>query len=448
MTRKIVIIGGGPAGVEAALAAKQTGTIVTIISDGPIGGRAGWHSLLPSRVWLSEADTIAMSGDPARPVERLTYPDLSPASVLQRIRQVKESWNIGLESGLGKMGVDIVQGTASFIANNKVEVRPSEGKDLVILEGDAFIVASGSIPVFPPNLKPDGKSVIAPRFASHLDNLPQSMIVVGAGATGCESAYLFNRFGVEVTWIVDQFGILPQMDRNLGSALGNALIRQGVRLIQGQMVERLEQDTGVTAVLADDTSYRADMAFVAVGRKPDWGRINLSAAGLTPDADGQIKTDGYGRTDNMKIYLVGDAAGGAMVANKATAQARTAGLHAAGVSVNPFHPEHIVRVTYTEPQAAQVGDTQVAVGVRSARIPFALALKAHLIDANDGFLELFYNVSDRRLRGAMAFGSHAADVLTSLVVALYFHATIDQMAEIYAPHPTLSELAFIAARAG
>lgn len=446
MNKNIVIIGGGPAGVEAALAAKQTGTNVTIISEGPIGGRAGWHSLLPSKVWLSAADEIGMTTGTTPSTDKQISPDLSPESVVQRILLVKQNWNQGMESALENKGVDIVQGTASFIDDHKVEVRDGEGEVLVVLEADAFIIASGSVPIFPPGLKPDGKRVIAPRFASHLSTLPQSMIVVGAGATGCESAYLFNRFGAEVTWVVDQFGVLPQMNQALGDAMGNALVRQGVGMVQGQMVDRLERDEGVTAVLTDGSRYRADMAFVAIGRKPDWGRINFPAAGLVLDASGQIHTDEYGRTDNSKIYLVGDASGGAMVANKAMAQARTAGRHAAAVPVNAYNPDLVVQVTYTDPQAAQIGDTRVMAGVKSVRVPFSAALKAHLMQASDGFVEIFYNESDRRLRGAMAMGSHAADVLTPLTIALQYHATVDHMAEIYAPHPTLSELLFIAAR--
>ena len=131
----------------------------------------------------------------------------------------------------------------------------------------------------------------------------------------------------------------------------------------------------------------------------------------------------------------------------AMAQARIAGYHAAGISVSGYDPDLVVQVTYTEPQVAQIVLTRVLEGVESVRIPFSSALKAHLMGANDGFLEIFYDETDRRLRGAMALGSHAADVLTPLVVALRLQATLDQLAEIFAPHPTLSELAFIAARA-
>ncbi len=447
MSKHIVIIGGGPAGIEAALASRRGGAIVTIISDGPLGGRAGWHSLLPSKVWLSAAGTTVKSTDGSTSTDLFDRPELAPEEVVQRISRVKQAWHQEQTAALNNLGVKIVEGTASFTDSKTVAVRDREGREIDLFEADAFIVASGSVPIFPPNLKPDGKRVIAPRFASHLNALPRSMIVVGAGATGCESAYLFTRYGVEVTWIVDHFGILPQMNQELGRALGAALVHQGVRVIQGQMVERLERGEGVTAVLEDGARIQADMAFVAIGRKPDWARIDFSAAGLAPDAAGHINVDQFGRTGNTRIYLVGDAAGGPMVANKAMVQAHIAGRHAAGVAVNAYDPDLVVQVTYTEPQAAQLGQTEVVEGVTSARIPYSAALKSHLVGVDEGFLQIFYNETDRQLRGALAFGSHAADILTPLSIAISLQATVDQLAEIFAPHPTLSELAFIAARA-
>ena len=446
MAKKIVVIGGGPAGVEAALAAQQTGTDITLISDGPIGGRAGWHSLLPSKVWLSAVNTNIMNVETAETFDERNSIALSPASIVQRIQKVKKNWNQGLVAVLEKSGAETIYGTALFVDDNRIEVHNSDGDLLGIYQADAFIVASGSVPIFPAGLKPDGQRVIAPRFASQLSHLPQSMIVVGAGATGCESAYLFNRFGVEVTWIVDQFGILPQMNQDLGRALGSALVSQGVHVIQGQMVDRLEIDIVPVQELVDGTRHRANMAFVAIGRKSDLDRINLAAVGLIPDVEGKIPLDKYGRTINKKIYLVGDAAGGAMIANKAMAQARIAGRHAVGKNVSAYDPDFVIQVAYTEPEAAQLGDTRVVEGVKSVRVSFSAALKSHLINKKDGFLEIFYNESDQRLRGAFALGSHAADVLSPLAVALHLHATMDQIAEIYAPHPTLSELAFIAAR--
>jgi dihydrolipoamide dehydrogenase len=446
MSKDIVVIGGGPAGVEAALEAEKSGANVTVISDSPIGGRAGWHSLLPSKVWLSAADFIGTLDGPYKITGIPIDGTLSPTILVDRIAQVKRNWNQALASALQDRGVEVMMGTASFRDERKIQVRDETDEVIRILEADACIVAAGSVPIFPPGLKPDGRQVIAPRFASKLDTLPKSIIVVGAGPTGCESAYMFNRFGVEVIWVVDQFGILPQMHPDLGLQLGMALVRQGVRMVQGQMVEQLERGEEVTAVLTDGARVSAEMVFVAIGRMPDWNRLNLPAAGLKPNALGQLQIDEFGRVENRAIYFVGDVAGGPLIANKAMAQARIAGRHAAGEMVRGYDPLIVAQVTYTDPQAAQIGEVGQTENLRSTRVPFSSALKTHLIGAPEGFIELFYGADDNQVKGAAAVGPHAADVLTPVSVALQLKATLSQLAEIYAPHPTLGELAFIAAR--
>jgi pyruvate/2-oxoglutarate dehydrogenase complex dihydrolipoamide dehydrogenase (E3) component len=142
--------------------------------------------------------------------------------------------------------------------------------------------------------------------------------------------------------------------------------------------------------------------------------------------------------------LVGDAAGAPMVANRAMVQARVAGRHAAGAPTLPFRPETVIHAIYTEPQVAQVGTAQ-GEGVHTLRVPFRQGLKAHLLAESEGFVMLAYN-NDRRLLGGVAVGSHAADVLAPLAMAMHMNAALDDLAAVYGAHPTLSELAFMAAR--
>ncbi|MDX1413511.1 MAG: NAD(P)/FAD-dependent oxidoreductase [Candidatus Promineifilaceae bacterium] len=443
MERKIVVVGGGPAGIEAALAAARAGQQVILISDGPVGGRSTWHSLLPSKVWLSSvADPGHVAG-----LSRLTKPTAEVDKIIDKIKRVKENWHGFIMRELQQAGVAIVQGTASFIGSDKLQLVKDDDQTYEVVEGDAFIIASGSIPIFPPALKPDGRRVIAPRFASHLNELPQTMLVIGAGVTGCETAYLFNACGVEVTWIVDQFGILPSFHLDLGLAMGRAMVRQGVRLIQGQMVKRLERDEqGVTAVLMDGARYEGQKAFVAIGRKPDWGRINLEAAGVTPQKNGVYAGNEFGQTAVSHIYLVGDASGGEMVANKAMAQGRIAGRHASGMHTAGYRPQCVVQVAYSDPEAAQVGQVGPGEGVQAVRVPYHSSLKAHLLDNGAGFVEVNFDKSSRRLLGGIAFGVHASSTLTPVALAIELDATVDQLAQIYAAHPTIDELAFAAAR--
>ena len=430
MTKKIVVIGGGPAGIEAAKVAAKAGGEVTIVSNAPIGGRAGWHSLLPSKVWLTAVDNGT----------ELVEPEV----IVARIKTVKESWNGQQRAELADLGVAVLMGTAVFTSPHTVTITNDDREQS--LTAAAFIVATGSVPVFPPTMKPNGKNVLAPRFASALDSLPESVVVVGGGATGTEFAYLFNRLGLDVTWVVDKVGVLPEFDAEAGQVLADELVARGVRLVVGHRAERIDQiGNGVAVATANGENYLAAMAFLAIGRKPDVAGLNLEATGDEVPAH---------------IYLVGDATGRPMIANRATAQARAAGQHAAGQTPIPFSESTVIAAVYSEPQVAQVGQLS-GDGIETVRVAYGASLKGHLLPVGEAFVKLAYvgagtefggNASAEpgrsgRLVGAVAVGDHAADVLAPVMVAIHTGMTIQDFAALYAAHPTLSELAFVAARA-
>lgn len=446
MSRHIVVIGGGPAGIEAARTAVQAGTRVTLVSNAPTGGRAGWHSLLPSKVWLAAADTLGLLQEAdALGIAPGGTPQPQPDAIVSRIKQVANTWNDRETDELRRLGVTLIPGTAVFTAGDRIEVKNESGHVLTTIQADAFIVAAGSVPRFPAGMKPDGKRIIAPRFASHLHTLPASIVVVGAGVTGSEFTYLFNRLRVAVTWIVDEFGVLPTFHADAGRFLATALAQQGVKIVSGQAVTAIEQaEEEVAAVTTGGDRYQAEMAFVAIGRLPDWQPLNLAAARLNDSEP--IETDEYGRTANPHVYLVGDAAGGPMVANKALAQARVAARHAASRPTSPYNPHSVVLATYTKPQIAQVGHVSPSEETGTVRVPFSATLKAHLLAAGEGFVELFYHRQARTITGGIAAGPHAADVLAPVALAIQTQTTLDTLAELYGAYPTLSELAFIAAR--
>ncbi|MEZ4593507.1 MAG: NAD(P)/FAD-dependent oxidoreductase [Chloroflexota bacterium] len=444
MSKQIVIIGGGPAGIEAARAAAKAGSSVTLVSEGPVGGRSGWHSLLPSKVWLSAADTAGVlaespfSGSGGLP---------TPADILPHLQQLKQQWNNQQADELANLGVNIVGGVAAFTSANSVVVNDGDGQPVTTLTGDAIIVATGSVPFFPPNLKPNGKTVIAPRFFSGLKSLPSSMIVIGAGATGVEAVYLFNRLGLAVTWIVDQFGVLPDYPAAAGELMAEILVQRGVQLVQGTLADHFEEDgDGIAVVLADGSRYTAGLAFVAIGRTADLSRLNLEAAGLALEPRKFPAVDAYCQTSVSGIYAVGDAAGPPMVANRAMAMARVAGLHAAGAAAATYKPQTVVAAVYAEPQVAKVGTTNTADGtIQTVRLGFGAAMKAHLLGETEGFVELAFDGA-RKVVGGTAVGPHAGDVLAPVALAIQVGATLDDLAAIFAAHPTLSELAFAAAR--
>jgi pyruvate/2-oxoglutarate dehydrogenase complex dihydrolipoamide dehydrogenase (E3) component len=440
MSKHLIVIGGGPAGIEAARAAAQAGAQVALISEGPVGGRAGWHSLLPSKAWLAAADTAGLqqtgpfAGGGAPP---------APGAILPWLQTVKETWSGQQGAALKALGVTIVSGVAALTSAKSVVVTDSDGHETDRLTGDALIIATGSVPSFPPNLRPNGKTVIAPRFMSALGALPASVAVIGAGATGVEAVYLFNRLGVPVTWIVDKFGVLPAYPAAAGELLADILVRRGVRLVRVEAADHIaETADGIAVVMADGSREEAALAFVAIGRTADLGRLNLAAAGLEVAAGQFPAVDSFGQTHVAGVYAVGDAAGGPMVANRATAMARVAGRHAAGAAVGPYKPEAVVAAIYSDPQVAQVGHPGEG---KTARVAYGAGLKAHLLAETEGFVELSYDETGRVL-GGVAVGAHAGDVLAPVALAIQVGATMADLAAVYAAHPTLSELAFAAAR--
>lgn len=446
MSKKIIIIGGGPAGVDAAEAAAKAGAQVTVVSNAPIGGRAGWHSLLPSKVWLTTADSLALfSAAGELGMTGLDELNLTLPAIVERIREVKKSWNTQQKEKLARLGVQFVPGTARFESADTIKVIHEEGEEPLALQADAFIVTTGSVPVFPPTMKPNGKTIIAPRFASALTALPDSIVVVGGGATGSEFVYLFNRLGLAVTWIVDQFGILPDFDPEAGQFIADTLAKRGVNLVVGQMASHIDQTgAGIEVVLADGSRHTAEMAFLAIGRKPDVAALNLEGAGLSLE-NGTVMVDEYGRSAQPHIYLAGDVTGPPMIANKATAQAWVAGQHAAGLLPATCPPEAIIAAIYTEPQAAQVGALS-GDNVKTSRVAYAASMKSHLLPEGAGFVKLAYDGHTNRILGAVAVGHHAADVIAPTAVAIRAGLTMQEFGALYGAHPTFSELAFAVAR--
>ncbi len=453
MIERIAVVGAGPAGLTAARTAADAGASVTLVGAEPPGGRANWHSLLPSKVFLTAADVLGS-------LDRMAELGiLSPGGhqtdmhrLTERVRTVAGARSEAAASELVSRGVRVVPGTARFRDSHTLEIEDGD-HSRTELGADSIIVATGSVPVFPPDLKPNGREVLAPRFVGKLDALPASMILIGGGVTGTEFAYAFSRLGVEVTWLVDEFGVLPTFDADAVEVLVEELQGRGVKLHTGVATASLRVHNGVQALLRDGTGFHAESAFIAIGRRPDVGNLNLEAAGLDPGPIRGVAVDEFCRTRVPHIYAAGDVTGAPMCANRAMAQGFVAGRQAAGGSSGPYLPDTVIEAVYTDPQIARVGLSEAAatkrgIAVRVWRAGYDAPLKAALSGETTGFIKLIVHGETNRILGAGAVGSHAADVLAPVALGIQLKATLEDCSGLFAAHPSLAELPFLAARSG
>lgn len=452
MSKHLVVVGGGSVGVHAALEAAKLGAEVTLIGEGEIGGRTTWDSLVPSKVLLTAADTLLDAHHAEHRGVRVTAEGAQVGALMERIRQRTRQWGEVQKEALQQAGVQTVQGVASFVSAHAVKVQLEGGGEQQI-SLDVAIIATGSVPIFPPSMKPDGKRILAPRFASSLQSLPEHIIMVGGGVTGSEFAYLFRALGSQVTVVTDVPRLLPRVDEEVSQTLEHAFRQMGVEVLLSSPVESVvATDGGVQVRLADGRALEGSHAFIAIGRRADLSRLDLEAAGLSTTPQG-LSLNEYLQSSVPHIYAVGDAAGPPFTLNRGWAQARVAVRHALGLPTSPFRPELVVEAVYTQPQVAQVGITEArargqGLRVRSHRAEYAHNLKAQLLGETEGFVNLVVEEDTGRLLGGSAVGTHAADVLAPLATAMALGGTVQTLACLYPAHPTIVELLYEAARVG
>lgn len=455
-TRAVVVIGGGPAAVSAATEAARQGAGVTLVSDEPIGGRSTHASLVPSKVLLhlvAERRVRKVSG-------ALDEGDL--AHVVSEMARIAAREGERLGRRLEDAGVAVVRGLARFVAADAIEIA-REGKPARQERFDAAVIATGSVPFFPAGFfgdaaRPDGERIIAPRHLRTLASLPKTMLVIGGGATGAEAAYAFRELGVEVTWVLDEYGILPGFDRELADSLGDVLMERGIKIVHGKPVQKVERrEDRVVATLEGDRTYSAERAFVAVGRRADTARSSLDAAGVLLDSrTGAVIVDEALRSSVPAILACGDAAGAPFVASKASIEGWMAGRRAAGREAPSAMRQSYVETVYTEPELAIVGLTPQRatfakrdIDVRTVAFDESVKGALHGVGTEPharGTMRVVCDPETGEVLGGSAIGPHAAEALAPIAVALRARMKLDELGASGMASPTFGELAGIGGR--
>lgn len=439
----LVVIGGGTGGYTAAIRATQLGMTAALVERSKVGGTCLHRGCIPTKAWLYSAE--ALRGVRHAPTFGINAgdPTLDYATLKQRQTFVVDSLHKGLLGTIGKHKIEIIEGQGRITSPNEVMV--GERK----LTAKYIVIATGSQPKQIPGLETDGERILNSDHLLMLEEPPTSIIIVGAGAVGCEFASFFADIGTEVTLIEMLPTCVPLEDADAGKVLGKSLAERGVTVMTSAKVlaDKTKVYDGVvelTVELGGETKkVTGQKVLIAAGREAVTTDLGIEKTKVQIER-GWVKVDGTYRTDEPNIYAIGDAIGGLLLAHVAGAEGHIAAEAIAGKEPEPLDYNKVPRVTYSHPQVASVGMTveqAKASGHNPKAQRFSLKTNAMALiqDETDGFAKVVYDQDSGDLLGVHMVGAHVAEMVSEAALARFLQASAWELGTSIHPHPSLSE---------
>ena len=446
MSLRFVIIGGGPAGTQAATTAARLGADVTLIERDIVGGAAHLWDCVPSKAMIATGgrlDSIEQSTGMGLQVATATV-DLE--SVRARISGITERLERHNRTLLESQGVRLVQGTGRLVDDHTVVASTEDGE--LTFPADAIMVSTGSRPRIPAWADPDGDVVLTTRDAYPPKVLPEHVVVIGSGVTGVEFVHMFSSFGSRVTLIVSRQQVLPSKDPEVAAVLEGDFLQRGVQLYKGARAVGLERTDGGVIVRCDDgRSAAGSHCLLAIGSIPNTEGVGLAEAGVAMDGGWVTELDHHLRTNVPHIYVAGDISGKLPLSSVATMQGRKIAEHVMGLhKVDHRHLDYekAASAIFTDPEIADVGLGEAdafAEGrkVRVTKVPFASTAKALINDDPRGFVKIVSDPATGVVLGGSIVGRHAAELISVIAVAVTAGLKVVDLAESILVHPALAE---------
>ena len=445
---QLAVIGGGPGGYVAAFRAADMGMEVTLIDEeSDPGGVCLYRGCIPSKALLHVAKLINESKESAAWGIEFDAPRIDLERLNGWKRQVIGKMTGGLGGLAKRRKVAQIRGRARFIDSQTLSVLRHDGVEEELRFSHA-ILATGSRPAAIPGLTVDNVQVLDSTGALELNELPDSLLVVGGGYIGLELGTVYAALGSRVSVVEMTAGLIPPADRDLIKPLENRLQEQFDQIMLETKVSELKPGSSAVEVVFEDgsgglSSQTFGKILVAVGRRPNSEDLGLENTGIELDAKGFVPVDEQRRTAEPSVYAIGDIAGEPMLAHKASHEGTVAVEAIAGHRV-AFEPNAIPAVVFTDPEIAWCGLTESdadrqGLKVEVARFPWAASGRATTLDRNDGLTKLVIDPSTERVLGVGIVGVGAGELIAEGVVAVEMAALARDLTLSIHPHPTLSE---------
>lgn len=464
-TQSVAILGGGPGGYDAALAAAQLGAEVTVVERAGIGGSAVITDVVPSKSLIATADAavaIAGAGDlgvqlfakgkDGKPLKPEIAINLS--AVNKRLLTLARQQSDDMRASLVEAGVRIISGHGRLEGDHAVVVSTGPGgTDFDRIEADTLVVSTGSSPRELASAKPDGDRILTWTQLYNMSALPEHLIVVGSGVTGAEFAGAYMNLGAKVTLVSSRDQVLPGEDKDAAAVLERVFKRGGMKLLSKSRAEKVENTgEGVVVTLSDGRTVEGSHCLMAVGSIPNTTGIGLEEAGVQMTESGNIQVNRVARTSVPNIYAAGDCTTFVPLASVASMQGRTAIFHALGDVVIPLERRRITSNIFTAPEIATIGwqEKDIEDGHINGvvhKLPLAANPRAKMMGVKDGFVKLIAREGSGTVIGGVIVAPRASELIYPIAIAVERRLTVDQVSRVFAVYPSLSGSITDAARA-
>lgn len=447
MSVRFVIVGGGPAGHQAATHAARLGAKVTVVERDVLGGAAHLWDCIPSKTMIATGGAISFSRRIGGMGLEAANPEVDIEALTSRIDGIKSHLQRNVSELLTSQRVRIMMGTARFTSPNTVRVVGAEGTEDI--EFDAALVSTGSRPRIPEWCQPDGDRILTTRDCYPPKVIPEHITVIGSGVTGVEFVHMFSSLGSKVTLVVSRQLVLPGKDPEVAAVLEDDFLARGVKLLKGARAESIERDEdGNVVVRCDDGRVvRSTHAVLAIGSVPNTDELGLDAAGVEADRGGYIPINHHCVTNQTHIYAAGDVSGKLPLSSVASMQGRKVAEHVMGLhTVEHRHLDYdkAASAIFTEPEIADVGLAEAeafASGrkIRVTKVPFATTAKALINNDSRGFVKIISDPATGEVLGGSIVGRHAAELISVIALAVTANLRVSDIVESLLVHPALSE---------
>jgi dihydrolipoamide dehydrogenase len=445
-TYDLIVIGSGPGGYVAAVRAAQLGMKTAVVEKDYTGGRCLNYACMPAKTILHAAEVYDEAANGAAELGiKIEGATVDWEGVQARRESVREGLSGGVAGLFKNNKIDLIEGAGSLKDASTVTV---DGTDY---SAKNVLLATGSVALPIPGAE-FGDRVLDTWGAWSLPEMPKTLAVVGAGASGAEIASAYGRFGTDVLLIEMLDQILPAEDKDMARVVARAFKNQNITISTGTKVENVEPGKDSVKFTYGETSAEVDYLVIAGGRGPDVEGLGIDTVGIKTGDGGKIEVDGHGKTSVDGVYAIGDLVPGPALAHKASDEGIIAVEAMAGMNPHPIDLDRVPGATFCHPQVGSVGMTEAQAKdaghkVKVGKFKLGGVGAAQVYEDREGQVKIVADAEYGEILGAHIVGNTACNMIIELVAAQALEGGYQEVARIVHPHPTISEAVMEAARA-